>query len=202
MAVGSRTGPELFREITHLVAEREKLKLNIRSLNQDILKVTAEFLKARGSSGTCTQCNETGLSLTCTTCNRSTCFYCSMLKSGIKCDSNWLASLKKFECFQCLKKCQTQLPLSRERFTLLDKGNDRPGSSMSSELVRIVDNRKFGAHSSHPSLGKPYMVLPWLDFMHQHRLANEVPWKRSPPKRTISIANFLTVPKSCFIDVP
>ena len=200
-AVGIRSEPEIFQEITQLVVEREKLKLNIQSLSQNILKATIEYLKARGSSGTCAHCNETGLSVICTVCDQSACFYCSMLKSGSKCDSNWLASLKKFECFNCLKQHQTQQPLICKR-PLVDKDKARPGSSMSSEMVRTVNNRMFGANSLQPSLGKPYMVLPWLDFMHQHRLTTDVPWKRSPPKKTISIANLLTMPKSCFIDVP
>lgn len=204
--VAARQQLQKLQELTHLVLQRERLKLNIYFLDQDILKVSLEALKDRDTSQMCFICKEKRVSLVCTVCNKSTCFYCFKSKRGSGSES-WLASLKLpyFMCFDCQKQdYQTHRVSTCKSPALVDcRSGCLTGSDKNCADGKADGSQKMVKSALFSLQRKPCILLSRADSIHQDKLAVEAFWEQSHPKKTVLVSDLLkAMQETPLVDVP
>mgnify|MGYP000633246614 FL=1 len=189
------------RQISHLVVQREKLKLGLHLVDQDIIKANLEALKAEGDTvRLCSACKKPHLSLICTVCNRSTCFYCF---KKVNQRPSWLSSLKlpQYVCPECEKQdLQTTRRDSTCRYPKLgdcENNSCLAGPIRNCSLMEVNCNDGFSC----PTKKKPFMLLPRTDSVKQDKLVIEAFWQQNHLKKTILITDILKgIGETCYKD--
>eukprot|EP00250_Pteridium_aquilinum_P020427 c24810_g1_i1 orf=295-4452(+) len=192
--VAARQQLQKLQELTLLVVQRERLKLDIFTLDQNILKVSLEALNVTGTSQQCFFCKETHFSLVCTVCNRASCMYCLTSRKALNC-KRFLDFLKlpKHICLDCEKQ-NNQIHRELAHKPCVDWEDDCLDGSCtirslkkSFGIDKLLENSQISLHK------KPLILLPRPDGVHQDKLAMEVFWEQIHPK-TALISDLLKNP--------
>ncbi|KAI5061125.1 hypothetical protein GOP47_0023630 [Adiantum capillus-veneris] len=182
--VAARQQLQRLRELSLLVVEREKLKLEIFSLDQDIIKVGIEALNATGSRQLCSSCKESHLSLLCAVCNKAICMSCLIKESKY---TSWQDFLKHSNCI--CPDCEQQNIQMHIELACKPYGNGEEDGLAGSPMMRAL-NEECGSdaaleNSQLASHNKAFILLPRSDCSHQDKLATQAFWEHACPKMVL-----------------
>ncbi|MCO5557709.1 hypothetical protein L7F22_011280 [Adiantum nelumboides] len=177
--VAAREQLRRLRELSLLVVQRERLKLEIFSIDQDIFKAGLEVQNATGVRQLCSSCKESHCSLLCALCNRATCMSCLIKTSKCTCWRDFLKG-SNYVCPDCEQQnIQMHIELACKPYGDREE-EGLAGSQMLHAWKEECDSDAALKKSQLASRRKAFILLPRSDRSHQDKLAIQAFWETHP----------------------
>ncbi|KAH7281577.1 hypothetical protein KP509_36G054100 [Ceratopteris richardii] len=173
----------VLRKLTLLVVQRERLKLEIFSLDQDILNIGFEALNDTSINQQCSSCKGLNLCFPCVDCNIDTCICCLVKNSKYR--TGWDVLMHpKYVCSNCEKKNLKMHKDLPSRFLANPKENS--ASCFVNERWSEKCNGDMVTENSQTiSERKPYILLPRCDCSNQDKSATQAFWEQTHSKTAL-----------------